>query len=327
MNTSSSTAIHLLGAGHALPDKVVTNCDLEKTLDTSDTWIVQRTGIKKRHIAAPQEFTSHLAIRAAKNALDQSDLSAQDIDLIILGTTTPDNTFPATAVRVQHALGATGIAFDVSAVCAGFVFALATADAYLKAGLAKRALVIGAETMSRLLDWSDRSTAVLFGDGAGAVVLEARPKSRGAPSQGLIGHALHTDGAGYDALLVKGGVSAGKLGHIHMDGRAVFMRATRELAAVSEEVLKNNQIAPSQIDWIVPHQANIRIIEATRNRLGIAEEKVYLTVAEHANTSAASIPLAFSQGVETGHIKKGQLILFQAFGAGFAWGASLFRFS
>ena len=312
--------VRISGVGSYLPEKIVTNQDLEKTLDTSHEWILTRTAICQRHLAAHGEFTSHLAIKAAKNALEDAGLKGEDIDLIILATTTPDHIFPATAVRIQSALGTRGAAFDLAAVCGGFVFALATAEAYIKTGQAKRVLVVGAETMSRIVDWSDRSTAVLFGDGAGAFVLEA------ARTEGFIGHILKTDGAGYDSLYVSGGVSAGQIGAVRMNGADVFKRAVCELIAVSVDLLKQHNVQVSDLDWVVPHQANYRIIESMRARMGVDPHRVYLTVDRHANTSAASVPLAFVDGVRKGVIKRGHLILSQVFAAGFAWGATLFRY-
>lgn len=312
----------IAGVGGYLPSKVLANEDLARTLDTSHEWIVTRTGICQRHVAAEGEFTSHLAMEACRDALDDASLKASDIDLLILATTTPDHIFPATAVRVQHTLGAKGAAFDVAAVCGGFVFALATADAYIKTGQARRVLVVGAETMSRIVDWSDRGTAVLFGDGAGAFVLEASDDNH----TGVLGHLLKTDGSGYDSLYVDGGVSTGHLGFVRMHGADVFKRAVIELGAVSVDLLRQCNVSVSDVDWVVPHQANVRIIESMRNRLGLDAKRVYLTVDRHANTSAASVPLAFWDGVRKGAIKRGQLILSQVFAAGFAWGATLFRY-
>ncbi|TGW15193.1 beta-ketoacyl-ACP synthase III [Candidatus Hepatobacter penaei] len=314
-------ATYIAGVGAYLPEKVMTNQDLEKTLDTSHEWIVTRTGVVQRHIAADGELTSHLAIKASEAALDDAKTSPEDIDLIILATATPDHIFPATAVRVQKALGAAGAAFDVAAVCGGFVFALATADAYIQSGAARCVLVIGAETMSRIVDWSDRATAVLFGDGAGAFVLKASETK-----QGILGCALKTDGQGYDDLYVDGGVSVGRFGFIKMNGQEVFKRAIRDLSSISQTLLKAHHTTVDDLDWVVPHQANVRIIEAVRKRLEVPQEKMYLTVSQHANTSAASVPLAFVDGVKKGQIQRGQLILSQVFGAGFAWGATLFRY-
>lgn len=317
----------VVGVGHYLPARVVTNDDLSRTLDTNDTWIRTRTGIGARHIAAEKELTSDLAVKAAQNALKNAGLQPNTIDLVILATTTADHIFPATAARIQAALGTTGAAFDMAAVCSGFVFALATADAYVKAGLASRVLVIGAETMSRLLDWNDRNTAVLFGDGAGAFVLTGTHTCpRESDQAGFWGHALHTDGRAYDMLFVDGGVGCGRLGTMQMNGREVFKRAVRELAGVSQEVLQANNVPAEAIDWVVPHQANKRIIMAVLDRLRLSQEKAVLTMEHHANTSAASVPLAFATGVEKGLIQPGHMILTQAFAAGFAWGANVWRF-
>ena len=311
----------IAGVGGYLPSKVITNDDLAKTLDTSHEWIITRTALHSA-TAEAGEFTSHLAKEACSDALKDAGMAAADIDLLILATTTPDHTFPATAVRVQHMLGTGGAAFDMAAVCGGFVFALATADALIKARQARRALVVGAETMSRIVNWSDRGTAVLFGDGAGAFVLEASDDE----NAGLKGHLLKTDGAGYDSLYVDGGVSVARAGVVRMNGAEVFKRAVIELGAVSVDLLNRCNVLAESVDWVVPHQANIRIIDAMRKRLSLPEDKVYLTVDKHANTSAASVPLAFVDGVRKGAIKRGQLILSQVFAAGFAWGATLFRY-
>lgn len=330
-------SVVLKGWGSYLPEKVVTNDALSKTLDTSHEWILQRTGIAQRHIVAPTQKTSDLAFLAAEKALLKAGLTGGDIDLIILATSTADHTFPATATRVQERLGAKGAAFDINVACSGFVFALAQADAFLKAGLFKCALVIGAETMSRLLDWNDRTTAILFGDGAGAFVLEAvkgdapqkssEESSKDAPfSPGFLGHLLQSDGKGYDALFVGGGVGCGQLGVIQMNGREVYKRAVQELWGVTEALLAQQQVVASQIDWVVPHQANRRIIESVLDRLDVPHNKAVMTMDRHANTSSASIPLAFDVACQKGQIKRGQLIAFQGFAAGFAWGASLLRF-
>ena len=324
-----SSCTTLKGVGSYLPKKVVTNDELSQTLDTNHEWVFQRTGIAARHIAAEDETTSTLAAQAAKRALVDANIEGGDIDLIILATSTSDHTFPATANRVQQALGAKGAAFDINAVCSGFVFALASADTFLKSGLFKRALVIGSETMSRIVDWNDRTTAILFGDGAGAFVLEGGSPTHAAKNtsyeSGLLGHLLESDGAGYDNLFVNGGVGCGHLGHIQMDGRIVFKRAVQELSNVSQKLLAQHNISPATIDWVVPHQANRRIISAVLDRLNISPEKAVLTMKNHANTSSASIPLAFDVAQKDGRIKPGQLVLFQAFAAGFAWGASLLR--
>ncbi len=314
--------------GGSVPGKPVTNHDLvTRGIDTSDEWIRERTGIGARHIAPPEVLTSDLAIAAAQIALLRAGISADEIDLIILATTTPDLTFPATAVRVQAALGCLpGIpAFDIQAVCSGFVYALATADAYLKAGLAHRALVIGAETLTRLLNWEDRSTCVLFGDGAGAVVLEAWPEEA-AGKRGIISAHLHADGTHIDRLKTDGGVSTNqKAGFLTMDGKEVYRHAVNKLAEVVEETLQNQNIKSDALDWLVPHQANARIIEHTAKKLGMPMEKVILTIEKHGNTSAASIPLALYEGVETGRIKSGHLCLLEAMGGGFTWGSVLVR--
>lgn len=306
----------VLGTGSYLPSKIVTNEHLSQTLDTSHEWIVERTGICARHIAGEAEETSDMAVQAALRALEAAGLVPQDIDMIVLATATPDHTFPSTAVRVQAKLGMTcGFAFDQAAVCSGFIFALATADAYLKQGMAKTALVIGAETLSRLLDWTDRSTSVLFGDGAGAVVLQAQPES----DRGILGSVLKTDGRGYDQMYVR------KDSGIHMNGREIFRNAVHCLDEVVTEVLELCGFAQTDIDWLVPHQANKRIIDATAKKLGLSQSKIIYTGATQANTSAASIPLALDVAVREGRIKKGDLILCEAFAAGYAWGATLMR--
>jgi 3-oxoacyl-[acyl-carrier-protein] synthase-3 len=313
----------ILGTGGYLPEKQITNHELSKTLDTTDEWIVERTGISARHIAAPGEYTSDLGVVAAQRALDAAGLTTQDVDMIILATSTPDHTFPQTAARIQAKLGMTkGFAFDQAAVCSGFVFALATADAYLKQGMAKTALVIGAETMSRILDWNDRSTAVLFGDGAGAVVLQ----SHETKDRGIIGSLLRTDGCGYDDLYVSGGPSTTQTtGTIKMKGSEVFRNAVTRLGEAVEEILKIHGISQDEIDWLVPHQANKRIIDATAKKLGLPDSKVIHTGSKQANTSAASIPLALDQAIRDGRIKKGDLVLCEAFAGGYAWGSNLIR--
>lgn len=313
----------IMGTGSYLPEKRLTNDDLSRDLETSHEWIVERTGICARHIAAEGELTSDMATIAAKRALEAAGYSPQDIDMVILATTTPDHTFPATATRVQANLGISqGFAFDQAAVCSGFVFALATADAYLKQGMAKTALVIGAETMSRVVDWKDRSTAVLFGDGAGAVVLQAQNHT----DRGIIGNILRTDGGGYDTLYVNGGPSTTQTtGIVHMHGREVFRNAVQRLGEAVEEILKVHNISQDEIDWLVPHQANKRIIDATAKKLGLPDTKVIHTGDTQANTSAASIPLALDKAIRDGRIKKNDLILCEAFGGGFAWGSNLIR--
>ncbi|MBS7587681.1 beta-ketoacyl-ACP synthase III [Ancylobacter defluvii] len=323
---SSLTSV-VRGVGAYLPARALSNADLAQMVDTSDEWIVQRTGIRERHIAADDEVTSDLAIKAAQAALANAGLDAQDIDLIVLATSTPDNTFPASAVTVQAGLGIThGAAFDVQAVCSGFVFALATADNFLKAGSFRRALVIGAETFSRILDWSDRTTCVLFGDGAGALVLEAVPAS-GAPDQrGVLTTHLRSDGRHKHKLYVDGGVSSTKTtGYLRMEGREVFRHAVGMITDVITDAYNATGIDSSTIDWFVPHQANRRIIDASAVKLGIAPEKVVLTVDRHGNTSAASIPLALATAVADGRIKAGDIVLLEAMGGGFTWASALVR--
>lgn len=313
------------GSGAALPKRVVTNAELAAQVDTSDEWIVERTGIRQRYIAGEGETTSTLAIEAARKALAAAGMEAGEIGLIILATATPDNTFPATATKVQHALGCHGcIAFDVQAVCSGFLYALTTADSLLRTGAAKKALVIGAETFSRILDWEDRTTCVLFGDGAGAVVIEAVEGEASGP--GIIASRLHADGAQHDLLYVDGGPSTTQtVGHLRMKGREVFRHAVVNLAEVLNEVLEEAGVSASEIDWVVPHQANARILDATARKLGLPMEKVIVTVDRHANTSAASVPLAFDAAVQDGRIKPGDLVMFEAMGGGFTWGACLAR--
>jgi 3-oxoacyl-[acyl-carrier-protein] synthase-3 len=317
----------ILGCGGYLPERVITNDELAKSIDTSDEWIVKRTGIHERHVAAPGEKTSDLALHAAREALAAAKVAPEEIDLIVLATSTPDNTFPATAARVQAALGIKqGAAFDVQAVCTGFVFALATADNFLRTGQAKTALVIGAETFSRILDWKDRGTCVLFGDGAGAVVLRGMP-SNGSPSErGILSTHLHSDGSGYDLLYVDGGVSTtGTSGHLRMEGKEVFKYAVLRLAEVVDEALAANGLQASDVDWLVPHQANRRIIDAMGKKLGLSSDKVVVTIDRHANTSAASVPLALAEAAKAGQIRPGQLVLLEAMGGGLTWGASLVR--
>ena len=318
------------GAGSAMPQRVVTNAELAGRLDTSDEWIVERTGIRQRHIAGEGETTGTLAIAAARAALADAGIDAKKIDLIVLATATPDNTFPATATKVQAALGCNGCpAFDVQAVCSGFLYAMTTADAMLRSGQATCALVIGAETFSRILDWEDRTTAVLFGDGAGAIVLEAQDVAEGTAKSegpGILTSQLHADGAQHDLLYVDGGPSTTQtVGHLRMKGREVFRHAVGNLAQVLGDVVAKAGITVDQIDWVVPHQANIRILEATAKKLGLPPEKVIVTVDQHANTSAASVPLAFAAARADGRIKPGDLVLFEAMGGGFTWGASLVR--
>jgi len=315
------------GCGAYLPERVVTNAELAKKVDTSDEWIQQRTGIKQRHIAADGEFTSHLAIKASQRALEHAGIAASDLDLIVLATATPDETFPATATRVQAALGMVkGAAFDVQAVCAGFVYALSVADSMIKSGIASTALVIGAETFSRILDWSDLATCVLFGDGAGAIVLRGEPGKGLSSDRGVLANALHSDGRQHDILYVDGGPSSTKTtGFLRMEGREVFKHAVVNMAAVVGEVLQQAGLEPKDIDWLVPHQANKRIIDGTGRKLGLKPERVVVTVDKHANTSAASIPLALDTAVKDGRIKPGDLLLLEGIGGGLAWGASLVR--
>jgi 3-oxoacyl-[acyl-carrier-protein] synthase III len=315
------------GIGSYLPQKILTNDDLAAMVDTSDEWIVQRTGIKERHIAAEGECTSDLAKIAAERALRNAGMDASDIDLVVLGTSTPDNTFPATAVTVQDKLGMRhGAAFDVQAVCTGFVYALTTADALIRAGQGQRALVIGAETFSRILDWNDRSTCVLFGDGAGAVVVEPLEGSGGTEDRGLLTSHLRSDGQHKDKLFVDGGPSStGTVGHVRMEGREVFKHAVGMITDVINAAFEATGTGPDDVDWFVPHQANQRIIDASARKLGISEHKVVSTVSRHGNTSAASIPLALDAAVHDGRIKQGDLIMLEAMGGGFTWGSALLR--
>ncbi len=317
----------VLGCGSYLPQKVLTNAELAARIDTSDEWIVQRTGIRQRHIAAEGEFTSHLAINAARAALHHARLDPQAIDLIVLATSTPDNTFPATAVAVQHGLGINhGVAFDLQAVCSGFVFALATADNFLRTGACKRALVIGAETFSRILDWSDRGTCVLFGDGAGAVVLEAQTEPGKSSDRGVLTTHLRSDGRHKSKLYVDGGPSSTQtVGQLRMEGREVFKHAVGMITDVIVDAFNATGVTAEDIDWFIPHQANKRIIDASAHKLHIAPQKVVLTVDLHGNTSAASIPLALAVAVKDGRVKKGDLVLFEAMGGGFTWGSALVR--
>jgi 3-oxoacyl-[acyl-carrier-protein] synthase-3 len=317
----------VLGCGSYLPQRIVTNAELAARIDTSDEWIVQRTGIRERHIAADDEFTSHLAIKAANAALANAGIDAQAIDLIVLATSTPDNTFPATAVAVQNGLGITrGAAFDLQAVCSGFVFALATADNFLRAGAFKRALVIGAETFSRILDWNDRGTCVLFGDGAGAIVLEAQQQPGQSNDRGILTTHLRSDGRHKAKLFVDGGPGSTKtVGHLRMEGREVFKHAVGMITDVIVDAFNATGLSADDITWFIPHQANKRIIDASAHKLHIAPQKVVLTVDLHGNTSAASIPLALNVAVKDGRVKKGDLVLFEAMGGGFTWGSALVR--
>jgi len=313
----------IAGVGASLPKRVMTNDDISKIVDTSDEWITERTGIKSRHIAGEGETTRSLAVAAAKNALADAGLGPDAVDLIIVATSTPDNTFPATATQVQADLGITrGAAFDMQAVCSGFVYALATADAMMKAGQASCVLVIGAETFSRILDWTDRGTCVLFGDGAGAFVLKAQEGEAG-----ILASKLHSDGRHFAKLYVDGGPSTTKtVGHLRMEGREVFKHAVANMAEVVHTVVDAAGVKVADIDWFVPHQANKRILDSTAKRLGVADEKFIVTLDRHGNTSAASIPLAFEVGVRSGRIKRGQLVLMEAMGGGFTWGGVVARY-
>jgi 3-oxoacyl-[acyl-carrier-protein] synthase-3 len=317
----------VLGCGGYLPSRILTNAELAAKVDTSDEWIVQRTGIHERRIAAPGELTSHLATHAARAALAHAHVDAQSIDLIVLATSTPDNTFPASAVSVQAELGIThGAAFDMQAVCSGFVYALATADALLKSGAFSRALVIGAETFSRLLDWTDRGTCVLFGDGAGAVVLDAQELPGTRENRGVLTVRLRSDGRYKSKLYVDGGPSStGTVGHLRMEGREVFRHAVAMITDVVTDVFKATDYTIDDVDWFIPHQANKRIIDGSAHKLGIAPSKIVMTLDRHGNTSAASIPLALADAVADRRIKRGDLLLLEAMGGGFTWGAALLR--
>ena len=317
----------ILGCGSYLPEKIVTNADLAAQVETNDEWIVQRTGIRERHIASPGEFTSHIGLKAAQAAIAHAGIDTQSIDLIILATSTPDNTFPASAVAIQAGLGIHhGAAFDVQAVCSGFIFALTTADNFLKSGAYKRALVIGAETFSRILDWTDRTTCVLFGDGAGAVVLEAQQQPGQVSDRGILTTHLRSDGRHQSKLYVDGGPSSTQtVGHLRMEGRAVFKHAVSMITDVIEDAFAATGLSANDIQWFVPHQANKRIIDDSAKKLGIAPEKVVITVDRHGNTSAASIPLALCTAVMDGRIQRGDLILLEAMGGGFTWGSALVR--
>ena len=314
------------GVGHYLPERIMTNADFEASLDTSDDWIRSRSGIERRHIAAPGETTSQLATRAAGQALDSAGLTGADIDAVIVATSTADLTFPSAATMVQHGIGMTGgFAFDIQAVCAGFVYALTNANALILAGAAERVLVIGAETFSRLMDWTDRSTCVLFGDGAGAVVLEGQPGAGSAADRGILATDLHSDGRYRELLYVDGGVSTGQIGHLRMQGKEVFRHAVEKLAETAHAALDKAGLGAADVDWIVPHQANLRIITATAQRMQVPMERVIVTVQDHGNTSAASIPLALSVGVQRGQISPGDIIVTEAIGGGLAWGAVVLR--
>jgi 3-oxoacyl-[acyl-carrier-protein] synthase III len=325
----------IAGCGSYLPDRIMDNAEMATLVDTSDDWIVERTGIRQRHIAADGEFTSDLAVRAAERAMDSAGLSPKDIDLVIVATSTPDNTFPATATRVQSLLGITGgAAFDIQAVCSGFIYALSIGDNFVRADQAETVLVIGAETFSRILDWNDRNTCVLFGDGAGAVVLKAVNGVAGEPStgpsgnlpRGILSTHLHSDGRFGDLLYVDGGPSSTQtVGHLRMSGREVFRHAVVNLAAVLEEALDANGLTADDVDWIVPHQANKRIIDGTARKLGLPSDRVIMTIDHHANTSAASVPLALDEAQRDGRIQPGHLVLMEAMGGGLTWGSGLVR--
>ena len=316
-----------VGCGAYLPSRIVTNAQLSETLETSDEWIAQRTGIRQRHIAAEGEVTSDMGLTASRQALEMAGVTAEEIDLIICATSTPDETFPATATRIQARLGSTrGAAFDVQAVCSGFIYALSIADAYIRLGQARTVLVIGAETFSRILDWTDRSTCVLFGDGAGALLLRGEPGEGTSADRGLLSTHIHSDGRYHDALYVDGGPSlTGTTGHLRMEGKEVFRHAVVRMAEAIDDALEANGLSPGDIDWLVPHQANSRIIDAMGRRLALPEDRVVVTVDRHANTSAASIPLALCEAVGDGRIKPGDLLLMEALGGGFTWGSALLR--
>jgi 3-oxoacyl-[acyl-carrier-protein] synthase-3 len=315
------------GVGAYLPKRVLTNADMAKIVDTTDEWIVERSGIRSRHIADDRELTSDLGLAAARQALVRAGMNATDIDLVICATATPDRTFPATAVRIQAGLGITqGAAFDVQAVCSGFVFALSVADNFLKCGQFKRAIVVGAETFSRILDWTDRTTCVLFGDGAGAVVLEAHALPGRREDRGILATRIRSDGRFEDLLYVDGGPGSTKtVGHLRMNGREVFRHAVQKISGVIEETLVETDYAADDIDLFVPHQANARILDGVARKLGVSSEKVMMTLARHGNTSAASIPLALNQAFEEHRIREGSLVLLEAMGGGFTWGAALVR--
>ena len=317
----------IIGSGAYLPERVVTNAELAKQVDTTDEWIRQRTGIGQRHIAAEGEMTSDLALAASKRAIGSAGISVSDIDMIVLATATPDATFPSTATRVQAELGMVrGAAFDVQAVCTGFIYALNVADNFIRVGQAKTILVIGAETFSRILDWNDRTTCVLFGDGAGAVVLHAQEGEGTNRDRGILSNHIHSDGRHRDLLYVDGGPSSTKtVGHLKMVGRDVFRHAVTNMAAVLGEALEYNGLSPSDIDWLVPHQANRRILDSTAQKLRLDEKKIVVTVERHANTSAASIPLALAEAVDDGRIQAGDVVAMEAMGGGFTWGASIIR--
>lgn len=316
----------VIGSGHYLPERVVENAEFEKTLETTDEWIRSRSGIERRHFAAEDETTSDLATKAAQHALDQAGLQPDDIDAIVVATSTADLTFPSAASMVQAKLGMTrGFAFDIQAVCAGFAYALTNANALILSGQAERVLVIGAETFSQIMDWTDRSTCVLFGDGAGALVLEAQEGAGEASDRGILSTDLNSDGRHKDILFVDGGISTQTTGFLRMQGKEVFRHAIEKLAATAEKAMERAGVTSDDVDWVVPHQANIRIIQGTARKMGLSMDKVIVTVQDHGNTSAASIPLALSVGVERGQIKPGDLIVTEAIGGGLAWGAVVLR--
>ncbi|GGE04061.1 3-oxoacyl-[acyl-carrier-protein] synthase 3 [Polymorphobacter glacialis] len=317
----------IIGTGSYLPAHILSNAELAARVDTSDEWIIERTGIRQRHIAAEGEFTSDLGLAAAQRALDAAGITATDVDLIIVATATPDQTFPACATVIQHKLGMIhGVAFDVAAVCSGFLYALSVADAMLTSGAHRTALVIGAETFSRILDWEDRGTCVLFGDGAGAVVLRAETGTGSPADRGILAHRLHSDGRYNDLLYVDGGPgSTGTTGKLRMKGREVFRHAVTNLASVMTETLAVAGLAPTDVDWVIPHQANLRILEGTARKLGLSMDRIVVTVDRHANTSAASVPLALDVAVRDGRIKSNDLVLLEAMGGGFTWGAAAVR--
>lgn len=318
----------ITGTGSYLPEKILTNADLEKMVDTTDEWITQRSGIKERHIAADDQTTGDMAIEASRRAIEAAGVQPENIDGVIVATTTPDRTFPAVAVKVQAELGIpAGLAFDVQAVCTGFVYAMTVADNFIKTGQAKRILVVGAEKMSSIVDWTDRGTCVLFADGAGAIILEAKENDKGVEGQGIHSTHLYANGKQRDMLQTSGGASTtGDAGHIEMQGREVFKYAVRYMADVVNEALEHNNVAPEQIDWLVPHQANIRIIQGTAEKLNMSMDKVVVTVDKHGNTSAASIPLALDEAVRDGRIQRGHLLLIEAMGGGLTWGSALVRY-